>query len=121
MTPTPSLDQLAQKRCVPCAKGTQPLRGEQLRQLAAALPDWTVVSEHHLQRDFRVPDFKSALLLTNQIGQLAEAEQHHPDIQLSWGKVGVTLWTHAAAGLSENDFVMAAKIDRLAFADSPAH
>jgi 4a-hydroxytetrahydrobiopterin dehydratase len=112
MTSTFQAGELAQKRCVPCEKGTPPLKGEPLRQLVNKLPDWTVVGEHHIQREFRLPDFKGALRLTNLIGELAEAEGHHPEIQLSWGKVLVTLWTHAASGLSENDFVLAAKIEQ---------
>lgn len=113
MEPTHSpSSELAQKRIVPFPKGTPPLKGERLQEFAAKLPGWTMVDEHYLQREFRLPDFKSALQLTNTIGELADAENHHPDLLLSWGKVVVTLWTHSVGGLSENDFVLAAKIDQ---------
>ncbi len=105
---------LAEKTCVPCREGTAPLKGKQLQSLMQDLArGWRVVEEHHLEREFKFPDFKQALAFTNQIGDLAESQGHHPDIQLSWGKVVVTLWTHKVSGLTESDFVMAAKIDQL--------
>ena len=76
-------------------------------------PDWKVVAEHHLEREYKFKDFKEALQFTNRVGELAEKENHHPDIHLSWGKVELTLWTHKINGLAESDFVMAAKIDEL--------
>lgn len=105
---------LADRSCVPCRGGTPPLdRAEQERYLSELETGWTVVDGHHLERRFAFPDFLSALAFTNRIGDVAEAEQHHPDILLRWGEVRVTLWTHAIDGLSESDFVLAAKIDRL--------
>ncbi len=74
---------------------------------------WTIEKEQHLQREFRFPDFKQALTFVNRVGEVAEQEGHHPDILLAWGKVEVTLWTHKIDGLTESDFIMAAKIDRL--------
>jgi 4a-hydroxytetrahydrobiopterin dehydratase len=74
---------------------------------------WQVIDEHHLHREWTLPDFRQALAFVNRIGELAEAEGHHPDIYLAYGKVRVTLWTHKINGLHENDFILAAKIDRL--------
>jgi len=106
-------EQLADKKCVPCRGGVLPLRGQELEKLHAIVPHWTVVKEHHLQREFRFPDFKQALAFVNQVGNLAEEQGHHPDILLAWGKAEITLWTHKIDGLTESDFIMAAKIDRL--------
>jgi len=89
------------------------MHGEELKGLHQDVPDWTVTNEHHLSRQFRFPDFKQALEFVNQVGEIAEAEGHHPDILLAWGKVEITLWTHTIDGLTESDFIMAAKIDRL--------
>jgi 4a-hydroxytetrahydrobiopterin dehydratase len=104
---------LADKNCVPCRGGVPQLRGEELKNLHAAVPKWTVVNEHHLHREFKFPDFKQALAFVNRVGALAEEQGHHPDILLAWGNVEVTLWTHKIDGLTESDFIMAAKIDRL--------
>lgn len=106
-------EELADKTCVPCRGGTPPLRGQELQNLRASVPDWNVVSEHHIQREFRFPDFKQALDFVNRVGAAAEEQGHHPDILLTWGKAAITLWTHKIDGLSESDFIMAAKIDRL--------
>jgi 4a-hydroxytetrahydrobiopterin dehydratase len=106
-------EQLADKKCVPCRGGVPPLKGSALDALHQQVPQWTVSNEHHLSREFRFPDFKQALAFVNRVGEVAEQEGHHPDIQLSWGKVGITLWTHKIDGLTESDFILAAKIDRL--------
>jgi 4a-hydroxytetrahydrobiopterin dehydratase len=74
---------------------------------------WQVVNEHHLEKDYKFKDFREALSFTNKVGELAEAQGHHPDIYLAWGKVKVTIWTHKVNGLTESDFVLAAKADRL--------
>ena len=103
---------LADMKCVPCRGGTPPLKGEELKKLHEQIPEWEIVSEHHLHREFRFPDFQQALRFVNRIGEIAEQEGHHPDIFLAWGKVGVTLWTHAIDGLTQSDFILAAKIDR---------
>lgn len=107
------MTELADKKCVPCRGGTAPLTGAELDALHRSTPDWTVINEHHLQREFRFPDFKQALDFVNRVGAVAEEQGHHPDILLAWGKAEVTLWTHSINGLSESDFIMAAKIDRL--------
>jgi 4a-hydroxytetrahydrobiopterin dehydratase len=88
--------------------------GTELAALQAKVPQWNVVNEHHLHRMFRFPDFKQALDFVNQVGGIAETEGHHPDILLSWGKAEITTWTHTIDGLTESDFILAAKIDRLA-------
>jgi 4a-hydroxytetrahydrobiopterin dehydratase len=105
---------LAEKDCVPCKGGVPPLKGKDLAQLHRELnPGWQIIYEHHLEREFKFKDFREALNLTNQVGELAEEQGHHPDIWLSWGKVKVTIWTHKIDGLTESDFVLAAKIDKL--------
>jgi len=107
------MTKLADKQCVPCKGDVPPLRGKELQKLQADLPKWTVTNEHHLHREFRFPDFKQALEFVNRVGEIAENQGHHPDILLEWGKVEITLWTHAIDGLTESDFIIAAKIDRL--------
>ena len=103
---------LAERHCIPCRGGIPPLKGEALMTFARQLPDWKIVEEHHLAKTFLLSDFKQALDLVNRIGAIAEAEGHHPDLCLSWGKVDLQIYTHKIAGLSESDFVLAAKIDR---------
>jgi 4a-hydroxytetrahydrobiopterin dehydratase len=99
---------------VPCEGGVAPLTGTELTKYVGLIHgQWKIVDEHHLVREFRFPDFLQALAFTNRVGELAEQEGHHPDILLSYGKVEVTLWTHAIDGISENDFILAAKIDEL--------
>jgi 4a-hydroxytetrahydrobiopterin dehydratase len=105
---------LAEKECVPCKGGVPPLKGQDLARLAAELDGgWRVVAEHQLEKEYQFQNFREALAFTNKVGELAEAQQHHPDIYLAWGKVKLTLWTHKIDGLSESDFVMAAKADQL--------
>ena len=105
---------LAAKDCVPCKGGEPPLKGVALQELSAQLGHgWKVVDEHHLEKQFTFKDFKQALEFTNKLGAVAEAQGHHPDLYLAWGKVGATLWTHKIDGLTESDFVMAAKIESL--------
>jgi 4a-hydroxytetrahydrobiopterin dehydratase len=104
---------LASKECVACRGGVPPLAGEQLEALQRQLPDWTVVEAHHLTREFTFPDFRKALDFTVRVGELAEDQWHHPDIFLTWGKVAITIWTHKIDGLTESDFILAAKIGEL--------
>ena len=104
---------LADKRCVPCKGGTPPLKGKALEDLHREVPEWIVVNEHHLKRAFNFPDFVSALAFVNKVGEVAEKEGHHPDILLGWGKAEVTTWTHSVDGLTESDFILAAKIDHV--------
>jgi 4a-hydroxytetrahydrobiopterin dehydratase len=91
-----------------------PLKGKDLESLHKIVPAWNVIEGHHLEREFKFPDFAQALAFVNRVGALAEEQGHHPDILLAWGKAGITLWTHKVNGLTESDFIMAAKIDRLA-------
>jgi 4a-hydroxytetrahydrobiopterin dehydratase len=104
---------LADKTCVPCRGGVPPLKGEELQTFSRQVPEWQVVNEHHLHREFRFPDFKQALDFVNRVGTLAEEQGHHPDIHLTWGNAGITIWTHKVDGLTESDFILAAKINRL--------
>ena len=105
---------LVDKQCVPCAEGAEPLQGEEVRKLSQELaPDWYVAEEHHLERQFKFEDFRQALDFVNEVGAIAEEQDHHPDIYLSYGKVKIQLWTHKIDGLHENDFILAAKIDAL--------
>jgi 4a-hydroxytetrahydrobiopterin dehydratase len=106
--------ELSRKRCVPCEGGVAPVKGAELGDLAKQIGIWwTIKNEHHLEGEFTFDDFAQALEFTNQVGGLAEEEGHHPDILLSYGRVEIKLWTHAINGLSENDFILAAKIDEL--------
>ena len=107
------MSDLASKTCVPCRGGVPALQGSELASLQEQIPNWNVVNQHHATRTFKFPDFRRALDFVNQVGALAEEQGHHPDILLAWGKAEVTLWTHAVNGLTESDFIMAAKIDRL--------
>ena len=109
---------LASRHCVPCRKGMPPLDASAAAGLLAGTPSWEMPEGKRLERTFRFPDFATALAFVDRAGALAEAEDHHPDLHLSWGKVRVVLWTHAAGGLTENDFILAAKFDR-AFSDPP--
>ena len=107
---------LADRKCVPCRGGTPPLKGNKLTEIHQQLEEpgrWNIVEEHHLVRNYKFPDFLSALAFVNRVGELAEEQGHHPDILLGWGKVEITTWTHAVDGLTESDFILAAKIDRL--------
>ncbi len=101
--------------CAPCESATRPLKGSALAQARKRLKSgWEIRDQHHLEREFSFPDFKAALAFTNQVGALAEEARHHPDLELSWGRVLVKLWTHSIDGLSDADFELAAKVDRLA-------
>jgi 4a-hydroxytetrahydrobiopterin dehydratase len=104
---------LADKHCVPCRGGVPPLRGDELERMKSQVAGWQVVAEHHLEKEYTFPDFKTALGFVNRAGEVAEQEGHHPDLYLAWGKVGVKIWTHKINGLTESDFILAAKLDAL--------
>ena len=106
-------ESLADKKCVPCRGGVPALKGKELEEIHRGVLKWTVVDEHHIRREFKFPDFQHALDFVNRVGALAEEQGHHPDIFLAWGKAEITLWTHKVDGLTESDFIMAAKIDRM--------
>ncbi len=107
------MSELAGKTCVPCRGGVPPLKGGELLKLAEQVSGWNVVDEHHITKTFAFPDFRQALAFTNRVGELAEQQGHHPDIFLTWGKVDIKTWTHKINGLTESDFILAAKIEKL--------
>ena len=107
------MSDLASKECVPCKSGTPPLEGPELDALARDLGgDWHVRDGHHLEKEYRFDDFRSAMDFAIRVDELAEEQGHHPDIYIAWGKVRVTVWTHKVDWLTESDFVFAAKADR---------
>jgi 4a-hydroxytetrahydrobiopterin dehydratase len=107
------MSDLTAKRCVPCRGGVPALNHDAIAPLLGQLRGWEVVNNHHLTKSLSFPDFVSALAFVNSVGELAEDEGHHPDVCLSWGKVGIEIWTHKVDGLTESDFILAAKIDEL--------
>ena len=110
---TDSCSLLAGKECVPCKGGIPPLKGHALSELHKQLGGgWQVVEEHHLEKEYKFPDFAEALAFTNTVGALAEDLNHHPDILTAWGKVKVTIWTHKIGGLAEADFIFAARCEQ---------
>lgn len=101
---------LAQRHCEPCHGGTPRIQGAELQRFMDRLgPPWELRDGHHLEGDFSFSDFMGALRFTNRLGALAEAEGHHPEVTVTWGRATVRIWTHAIDGLSENDFILAAK------------
>ena len=107
------MSELSNKQCVPCRGGVPPLQGEEINRLLAQLNGWEVVLEHHLKKNYGFANFAQALKFVNRVGELAEEQGHHPDICFGWGKVEVTIWTHKIDGLTESDFILAAKIDKM--------
>ena len=104
---------LSEKTCIPCRGGVPPLTADEIKPLASQVKQWNVVNNHHVEREFTFPDFKNALDFVNKVGAIAEEQGHHPDIYLAWGKARVTIWTHKIDGLTESDFILAAKIDKM--------
>jgi 4a-hydroxytetrahydrobiopterin dehydratase len=107
------MSELARKTCIPCKGGIPPLAPDAVRGYLAQVKGWNAVENHHLEKEYGFPDFLQALAAVNRIGQLAEDQGHHPDLYLAWGKVGVKIWTHKIDGLTESDFILAAKIDEV--------
>ena len=107
------MSELASKNCVPCRGGVPPLKGKELQALQSQVEDWKVVEDHHIVKTYKFPDFRNALEFVNRVGEIAEQQGHHPDIFLAWGRVDITTWTHAINGLTESDFILAAKFDQL--------
>jgi len=106
---------LIEKQCVPCEGGMPPFAQDQITECIAQLGrNWEVVDQIKLKKQYKFFDFKGAMEFVNKVANVAEEQQHHPDIHVFYGKVVIELWTHAVRGLSENDFIMAAKIDTLA-------
>ncbi|HVF28003.1 MAG TPA: 4a-hydroxytetrahydrobiopterin dehydratase [Pyrinomonadaceae bacterium] len=104
---------LASKSCVPCHGGVPRITGAEIETFMKELPHWEVVAEHRLEREYRFTNFRDALRFVNRVGEVAEREGHHPDIAFGWGYAKVEIWTHAIDGLSESDFILAAKLDTL--------
>ncbi|HEX5222235.1 MAG TPA: 4a-hydroxytetrahydrobiopterin dehydratase [Verrucomicrobiae bacterium] len=105
--------ELTREHCKPCSGKTSPLTGDALKELHVQLDGtWQIINEHHLEKEYTFDNFRDALAFTNRVGEVAEKENHHPDIYLTYGKVGLRLWTHSINGLSENDFILAAKVDQ---------
>jgi 4a-hydroxytetrahydrobiopterin dehydratase len=107
------MSELATKTCIPCTGDVPPLKGRDLTLLLGQLSKgWSCINEHHLYKKYDFPNFRQALAFTNRVGELAEQQGHHPDIYLAWGKVILTVWTHKIDGLTESDFIFAAKADQ---------
>ena len=105
---------LAQQTCIPCTGGVPALEPAQADLLLKQLPEgWRLVDNHHLEKAFTFSDFRGALDFTVRVGDLAEQQGHHPDIHLAWGRVRLEIWTHKVNGLTQSDFVLAAKADAL--------
>jgi 4a-hydroxytetrahydrobiopterin dehydratase len=108
--------ELHELKCIPCRSGDPSLTDAQIQELGPKVPEWNVIEQNgikRLERVFKFRNFKDALAFTVKVGDLAEAEDHHPALTTEWGKVTVTWWTHAIKGLHQNDFVMAARTDRI--------
>jgi 4a-hydroxytetrahydrobiopterin dehydratase len=116
MNKNPTACDLTAKRCVPCEGGVPKLTTTKAEAWLAAVPEWRLTHDgQRIRRDFKLPDFRSAVKLVNNVAALAEREQHHPDLHIEgYGKAWVEIHTHAIGGLSENDFILAAKINALA-------
>jgi len=104
---------LSNRHCVPCRGGVPPLSGSDVRELTEGLKEWEVVNEHHLRKTYQFEDFRSARLFVQNVSEVAEEEGHHPRICFTWGSAEITIWTHKVDGLTESDFILAAKIDAL--------
>jgi 4a-hydroxytetrahydrobiopterin dehydratase len=105
------MSELASRQCVPCRGGVPPLTADEIKPLISQLDGWQVLNEHHLRKEYKFGNFREALAFVNRVGELAEEQGHHPDICFGWGKAEVTIWTHKINGLTESDFILAAKID----------
>ena len=105
---------LTEKKCRPCEKGEKPLRSDEFAPLRTQLgDDWEIIDDKKLFKEYSFENFREALEFVNRVGECSESEGHHPDIFLTWGKVKLTIWTHNIGGLSENDFILAAKCDAI--------
>lgn len=105
---------LSDKKCIPCEGGVPKLQGKEIENYSHQLQNWwEVLDEKKIRREITFPDFKTAMAFANKVAEIAEADQHHPDLQIAYGKLIIELWTHAINGLSENDFIVASKIDNL--------
>lgn len=103
---------LTQKKCVPCEIGTMPLEQSKINELLEQIRSWTL-KDKHLFKKFKFKNFVEAMKFVNAVAEIAEMEGHHPDFSVHYNKVEIEIWTHAISGLSENDFILAAKIDKI--------
>ena len=107
------MSELAEGTCIPCRGGVPPLKGDELADFQQKLRNgWEIIDEHHLEKEYLFSNFRKALDFTIKVGELAENQNHHPDIYLAWGKVKLIIWTHKIDGLTESDFIFAAKADQ---------
>lgn len=104
---------LASRECVPCRGGVPPMSGDEIEKFISELQGWEVEGSHHLRKVYEFKNFREALSFVNRVGELSEEQGHHPDICFGWGRAEITIWTHKIDGLTESDFILAAKIDRL--------
>jgi 4a-hydroxytetrahydrobiopterin dehydratase len=108
------MSELAAQQCIPCRGGVPPLSADEIAPLQAQLGEgWNVVDGHHLSKEFTFKNFRQALEFVNCVGEMAEEQAHHPDIVLAWGRVRIDIWTHKIDGLTESDFIFAAKAQAL--------
>ena len=108
------MEGLERKSCVPCRGGVPPLPADEAETLLRQTPGWTLAEDRtRLRRSFEFRDFVAAMQFVNRVADLAEAQGHHPDIAIHWNRVELTLWTHKIGGLHENDFILAARVNRL--------
>ena len=107
------MSDLSSRQCIPCRGGVPSLQGQEITNLLTELDGWEVVNQHHLKKTFSFANFREAQQFVNRIGDLAEEQGHHPDICFGWGRAEITIWTHKIDGLTESDFILAAKINKL--------
>jgi len=107
------MSELSSKQCVPCRGGVPPLTADEIKPLLNQLQGWEVVDEHHLRKVYRFSNFREALGFVDKVGEIAEEQGHHPDICFGWGQAEITIWTHKINGLTESDFILAAKVDEI--------
>jgi 4a-hydroxytetrahydrobiopterin dehydratase len=107
------MSDLSSRQCIPCRGGVPPLKGQEITNLLTELDGWEVLNQHHLKKNFSFANFREAQQFVNRIGDLAEEQGHHPDICFGWGRAEITIWTHKIDALTESDFILAAKIDKL--------
>ena len=108
---------LTEKTCVPCRGGVPPLAGDEAESFLAETPGWELREGKRIERTYKFKNFRETLNFVNRVGELAEEQGHHPDICFGWGKAEITIWTHKIDGLTESDFILAAKIDNLSGTD----
>ncbi len=104
---------LSDQHCTPCKGGIPPMNAEEIQKHIQCLPGWNVINNHHLEKTFRFKKYNQTMQFVNSVAQIAESENHHPEMHVSYGKVQIEIFTHAVGGLSQNDFILAAKITEI--------